>query len=77
MRHLNYKALALGTVLGFIVAVAPSCGSTASSCGPANCNTGCCDNAGKCVTTPPGQVQSEAALLSQDQTTESSLIWVI
>src|SRR5438445_447120 len=41
MRHLNYKALALGLVLGFVVAVVPSCGTTTKTCGAVNC-AGCC-----------------------------------
>lgn len=43
---MNRKALALGAVLGFLVAVVPSCGS---KCSPATCNTGCCDAKGACV----------------------------
>lgn len=43
---MNLKALSFGAVLGFIVAVVPSCGSNA--CGPQNCD-GCCDAMSKCV----------------------------
>lgn len=46
---MNLRALALGTVIGFVVAFAPSCGG--SKCGPNNCN-GCCDSAGKCQAKP-------------------------
>jgi hypothetical protein len=48
---MNFRALALGTLFGFVVAFAPSCGGS-SKCGPNNCN-GCCDTAtGKCVAKP-------------------------
>ncbi|MFT3710177.1 MAG: hypothetical protein QM817_21330 [Archangium sp.] len=43
---MNVRALTLGAVLGFAVAVIPSCGTP--PCGPANCN-GCCDTMNKCV----------------------------
>ncbi|MFZ5438679.1 MAG: hypothetical protein ACOZQL_01660 [Myxococcota bacterium] len=43
---MNLRALSLGGVLGFLVAVIPSCG--APPCGPANCG-GCCDASNKCV----------------------------
>lgn len=46
---MNRKALALGAVLGFLVAVVPSCGGT--KCSPASC-TGCCDAKGACVKDP-------------------------
>ena len=52
MRHLNYKALALGTVLGFLIAVVPSCGTPTKTCGASNCNTGCCNSSNVCVTSP-------------------------
>ncbi|HEY0879885.1 MAG TPA: hypothetical protein VGD87_00080, partial [Archangium sp.] len=43
---MNFKALSLGAVLGFVAAVIPSCG--APTCGPQNCS-GCCDADNKCV----------------------------
>ena len=43
---MNLRALSFGAVLGFLVAVIPSCGTPA--CGPTNCD-GCCDAANKCV----------------------------
>lgn len=43
---MNFKALSFGAVLGFLVAVVPSCGGPV--CAPQNCN-GCCDSANKCV----------------------------
>ncbi len=46
---MNFKVLALGALLGFAVAVAPSCG--ASKCSVANCK-GCCSTDGKCVADP-------------------------
>lgn len=46
---MNVRALTLGAVLGFVIAVVPSCGG--SKCGPQNCG-GCCDSAGKCVAKP-------------------------
>ena len=51
MPQLNYKALTLGAVLGFMVAVVPSCGKAPVPCSPVNCDRGCC-NAGVCVTSP-------------------------
>lgn len=45
---MNLKAISLGAVIGFLVAVVPSCGTT-SNCSPANCG-GCCDKNGSCVT---------------------------
>ncbi|MBX7113286.1 MAG: hypothetical protein K1X64_03045 [Myxococcaceae bacterium] len=45
---MNRKALALGAVLGFLVAVVPSCGGN-SKCSAANCSTGCCDAKGVCI----------------------------
>ncbi len=46
---MNFKVLALGALLGFAVAVVPSCG--ASKCSVANCK-GCCSADGKCVADP-------------------------
>lgn len=46
---MKFQMLAIGAVLGFIIAVAPSCGGT--KCGPNNCS-GCCTAAGVCTTTP-------------------------
>lgn len=46
---MNTRALALGVVIGFVVAFAPSCGG--GKCGPNNCG-GCCDDKGKCVAKP-------------------------
>ncbi len=43
---MNYKALALGAMLGFVAALVPACGS--KSCGPSNCS-GCCDKSNNCV----------------------------
>ncbi len=43
---MNLKALSFGAVLGFVLAVIPSCGS--NTCGPQNCE-GCCDAMNKCV----------------------------
>ena len=44
---MNYKALAAGAVLGFLMALVPACGGK-SNCGPSNC-TGCCDANGECI----------------------------
>ena len=46
---MNLKALSLGVVVGFLVALSPSCGGT-SQCSASNC-AGCCDASGMCVTT--------------------------
>lgn len=46
---MNTKAIALGTVIGFLIAVAPSCG--AAKCSSANCD-GCCDAKGVCAKKP-------------------------
>ncbi len=46
---MNFRAIALGTVIGFIVAVVPSCSST--KCAASNC-PGCCDAKGQCVKSP-------------------------
>ncbi len=43
---MNLKALSFGALLGFLVAVIPSCGTPA--CSPTNCK-GCCDATNKCV----------------------------
>jgi hypothetical protein len=45
---MNFKALALGAFIGFLVAVVPSCGG-AAKCSATTCATGCCDSANKCV----------------------------
>lgn len=45
---MNYKALALGAAIGFVVALTPSCSGSAEQCSAANCN-GCC-NGDQCVT---------------------------
>lgn len=44
---MNYRALALGAFVGFLVALSPSCGGD-TECGPANCN-GCCSAENECV----------------------------
>jgi hypothetical protein len=44
---MNYKALALGALVGFAAALTPACNGGEDECGPSNCNT-CC-NDGKCV----------------------------
>ncbi len=41
---LPFKAFAIGAALGLVLAVAPSCGSSAGTCGPDNCSSGCCSN---------------------------------
>lgn len=41
---LSFKAFALGAALGLVLAVAPSCGSAAGTCGPDNCSSGCCSS---------------------------------
>ncbi len=46
---MNVKAIAFGAVLGFLVAVAPSCGP--AKCSSANCKT-CCDSKGACLAAP-------------------------
>ncbi len=46
---MNVRALVLGVAIGFLVAVAPSCGG--NKCGPNNCG-GCCDASGKCIAKP-------------------------
>ena len=46
---MRIRALAVGVVFGFLLAVAQSCGGT-GACGPKTCD-GCCDKAGQCV--PP------------------------
>lgn len=46
---MNIRALALGTVVGFVVAFAPSC--SPAKCGPQNCD-GCCDAKGVCTKKP-------------------------
>lgn len=43
---MNYRALALGVCIGFLVALSPACGEP--ECGPANCN-GCCSAEGVCT----------------------------
>ncbi len=45
---LPIKAFAIGAALGLVLAVAPSCGSSAGSCSPDNCGSGCCSN-GLCL----------------------------
>ncbi|MFL5320665.1 MAG: hypothetical protein ACJ790_13470 [Myxococcaceae bacterium] len=45
---MNYKYIALGGLIGFLFAVAPSCGSS-KDCSPANC-AGCCDSNKTCQT---------------------------
>jgi len=53
-RHF-FPSLLFGLAAGFLVAVAPSCGSTTSSTGPAVCSpstcNGCCSG-NKCINTP-------------------------
>ena len=46
---MNVRALALGALVGFVVAFAPSC--SPAKCGPQNCD-GCCDTKGTCVKKP-------------------------
>ncbi len=46
---MNVRALALGALIGFVVAFAPSC--SPPKCGPQNCD-GCCDAKGTCVKKP-------------------------
>lgn len=47
---MNTRALALGAMIGFVVAIAPSC--SPAKCGPVNCD-GCCDaTSGACVKKP-------------------------
>lgn len=46
---MNLKALSFGAILGFLVAVVPSCGTTNNAaCGPTTCS-GCCDATNTCV----------------------------
>lgn len=54
---MNYKALAAGAVLGFLMAVAPACGGGEEKCGTNNC-AGCCGADGKCVETGTQTVQA-------------------
>lgn len=44
---MNLRALALGVLLGFALAVSPSCGGGGSTCSADTC-AGCCDESGKC-----------------------------
>lgn len=46
---MNVRALALGAMVGFVVAIAPAC--SPPKCGPSNCD-GCCDASGTCVKKP-------------------------
>jgi hypothetical protein len=47
---MNFKALSLGALLGFAVAMSPSCGPTAAVCDATTCAIGCCDaTSGQCV----------------------------
>lgn len=46
---MNIRAIFLGTVIGFIIAVVPSCSGT--KCAASNC-AGCCDAKGQCVKSP-------------------------
>lgn len=46
---MNVRALALGALVGFVVAFTPSC--SPPKCGPQNCD-GCCDTKGTCVKKP-------------------------
>lgn len=46
---MNVRALALGAMVGFVVAIAPAC--SPPKCGPSNCD-GCCDSSGSCVKKP-------------------------
>lgn len=46
---MNVRALALGALVGFVVAFAPAC--SPPKCGPQNCD-GCCDSKGTCVKKP-------------------------
>lgn len=46
---MNVRALALGAMVGFVVAIAPAC--SPPKCGPSNCD-GCCDASGACVKKP-------------------------
>lgn len=43
----NLRWVTAGFVIGVVVALAPSCGSTKPRCGPSNCG-GCCDAQGVC-----------------------------
>jgi hypothetical protein len=54
---MNYKALTVGAVLGFLLALSPSCGGGGDrKCDEGSCPTGCCDSSGRCVTaTTPAQ----------------------
>lgn len=45
---MNIKVIALGALLGFSIALAPSCGPAKGDCSAANCN-GCCAADGKCT----------------------------
>lgn len=48
---MNFKALSLGALIGFLVALSPSCGGV-TKCDASNCG-GCCDKVtGVCVTVP-------------------------
>ena len=44
MTSVPFKAFALGAALGLVVAVAPSCGSSALACDASTCSAGCCAN---------------------------------
>jgi hypothetical protein len=43
----NFKWLFSGALVGFLVALAPGCG-TVAKCSPLSCPQGCCDAAGSC-----------------------------
>jgi hypothetical protein len=45
---MNYKALALGALVGFAAALTPACSGNEADCGPENCTT-CCTAEGQCV----------------------------
>jgi hypothetical protein len=54
---MNDKALAVGAVLGFVLALSPACGGgdQSSKCKD-SCSQGCCDPQGRCITaTTPSQ----------------------
>lgn len=55
---MNFKALSLGAMVGFLVALSPSCGTNTAECNASNC-AGCCDaTTGVCLA---NNLQSEKA----------------
>src|SRR5215211_6746112 len=47
---MNYKALTVGAVLGFVLSLSPACeGGSGTKCDASSCPAGCCDPTGACI----------------------------